>query len=152
MGAKRVAIIPNDDPDGLAHADGMVAWIDDTVLAMNVYDEPLRTHIRNELQKSFPDVTIIEVEAQFDEEVWDERMSSACGINLNSVMTKQALYVPHFGTLHDDEVIATIKEHTSKTVIPVPAKQVCSMGGSVRCLTRQSMGTLAEKIVAEAKK
>ena len=147
--AKRVAIIANDDPDWLAHADGMVAWIDDKVLAINIYEEPLRTKIIDEIKKQFPDVKIIEVEAKFDDTVRDSKISSACGINLNAVLTKNYIYMPDFGTAHDQDVLVQIQSNTSKKVIPISASSVCSMWWSVRCLTRQTHWDLA-KIVLES--
>lgn len=150
--AKRVAIIPNDDPDWLAHADGMLAWIDDDVIALNEYDKPLREQILHILHTTFPDVKIIEVEAMFDDNAYDERMSSACGINVNSVMTFNNLYVPVFWTPHDDEVIDIIQHNTKKKVFPIIASQVCDMGWSVRCLTRQSAWDVANILLSQTKK
>ncbi len=137
-GIERVAIIPNDDPDGLAHADGMVMFTDPQTLFVNRYDEPFRTEVMEALTAAFPDVTIIELPSAPDEGAWDDRFSSACGIYVNSVVTDNAVYVPQFDSPLDAEVLALIDEHTSKAVVPVPSQDVCFMGGSARCLVWQT--------------
>ena len=148
LDATEVAILPPDDP-ALAHSDGMVMFIEDNVLVVNEYDEPLRTEIITELTSAFPGVELIEVPAAWDDATWDGNIGSACGINVNSVVTTNYIYVPHFGDQNSDAVIATIKEHTSKTVVPIPAENVCQMGGSVRCLSWQQSGEQAQKLLSK---
>lgn len=139
-GISRVAIIPNDDPDGLAHADGMVMFTDPETLFVNRYDEPFRTSVLEILTSAFPNVRIIELPSEPDEGEWDSRFSSACGIYVNSVVTNKAVYVPQFGSPLDAEVLSLIRQNTSKTVVPVPSQDICFMGGSARCLVWQTAG------------
>lgn len=153
LGAKEVAILEPDE-DGLAHSDGMVAFIDDNTLLVNDYseDKEFRDIVLDELEASFPGVKIIEVPVKFKESEgteW-EGFSSSCGVNLNLVMTNNALYVPTFGIENDKEVLKIIRANTSKAVVEVPATSVCPMGGSVRCLTWQVMGENARKIIEAA--
>jgi agmatine deiminase len=147
--AEQVAIIPADDAKGLAHADGMVMFIDHNTLALNQYEEPYRTEILKELKTSFPSIKIIEIDATWDDSVWDKNFSSACGIYVNSLMTKQNIYMPIFGNELDDAILNRLAPHTSKKIIPIPAGKVCFMGGSVRCLGWQLHGNRA-KILIEA--
>lgn len=147
--AEQIAIIPADDPKGLAHADGMVMFIDDNTLALNQYEEPYRTDILKELKTSFPSIKIIEIDVAWDNSVWDKNFSSACGIYVNSLMTKRNIYIPTFGNKLDDSILNRLAPHTSKKIIPIPAKKVCFMGGSVRCLGWQLHGKRA-KILIEA--
>jgi agmatine/peptidylarginine deiminase len=146
-----VAIIPTDDPEGLAHADGMVMFIDDNTVVINRYDEPFRNHMIQELTSSFPNLKIVEIDADFDQEVWDAQFSSACGIHVNSLVTPNFIYMPVFGTALDQEIIKTIQANSSKQVVPINAENVCFMGGSVRCLGWQISGEAAKKVINAAR-
>lgn len=138
--ATQVAILEPDD-EYLAHADGMVAWIDDNVLLVNDYssDPAFKKIVLDELTSSFPGTQISEVPVTFHEnETWTrEGFNSACGINLNLVMTPWALYVPVFWTPKEDVILDIIKANTSKKVITIDASEVCPLWWSVRCLTWQ---------------
>lgn len=152
--AKQVAIIEPDD-EVLAHSDGMVSWIDDDVLLVNDYsDEPkFRSLVLDELKTAFPDVTIIEVPVEYKSDRYDQlkNISSACGVNLNATVTFNNIYVPIFNMPHEQEVVKIIKKNTSKNVITINAENVCSMGGSVRCLTWQLTGENAQKLITAAR-
>lgn len=145
-GVELAAIIPNDDPEGLAHADGMVMFTDPQTLFVNRYDEPFRSEVLEALRLGFPDIRIIEIPSEPDNTNWDDRFSSACGIYVNSVVTNTTIYVPQFGTALDAEVLALIQENTEKTVVPVPSQDVCFMGGSARCLVWQTDGDNANAL------
>ncbi len=154
LGATEVAIIEPDE-EVLAHSDGMVSWIDENVLLINDYsDYPFfRNMVMNELKSAFPTSTIIEVPVQYTTNPpgeWDG-FESACGVNINSTVTFNNIYVPTFGMSHDQQVIDIIKQNTSKNVIEINAEGVCSMGGSVRCLTWQLTGLNAEKLILAAR-
>ena len=131
--AREVAILPPDD-DWLAHSDGMVMFAEENTLIINRYDEPLRSEVLDELNRAFPGIKIVEIEADWD----DSAAGSACGINVNATVTPNFIYMPHFDNRLSDAALKTIQRHTSKTVIPVPSNEVCKLGGSVRCLTWQT--------------
>ncbi len=149
--ATQIAIIPTDDPEGLAHADGMLMFIDDNTLVVNRYEEPYRTEIIQELKMSFPSINIVEINVEWDDSVWDKKFSSACGIYVNSLMTEQNIYMPTFGNPLDQEVHSQINRHTSKKIITIPADRVCFMGGSVRCLGWQLHGNIAKALIESAR-
>jgi len=154
LNATEVAILEPDE-EVLAHSDGMVMWSDENTLLVNDYsdDADFRTSVMDELKASFPDTTIIEVPVQYTENApgqW-EGFESACGVNLNSVLTFRNIYVPVFNMSHDQQAIDIIQQNTSKNVIAVNAEGVCPMGGSVRCLTWQQTGENAEKLIIAAR-
>lgn len=139
-----VAIIEPDD-EVLAHADGMVAWIDDNVLAVNDYSKiDLEFHelVIDELQYSFPNTKIVLVPVVFEEKGVDKTkgIGSACGVNLNLVATYDNLYVPIFHTDYEKEALDIIRNNTSKNIIEIDAQNICLFGGSVRCTTWQLSG------------
>ena len=155
LGAKAVAILEPDE-DVMAHADGMVTWLDEHTLLVNDYSryadfgEEYQSGIIDELESAFPQATIVTVPVQFS-----DGESSACGINLNAVMTPKALYVPVFAgkfTSNENYVLDTIYTHSSKKVITIEANGVCDQGGSVRCLTWQLTGDNAEKLILAAQR
>ena len=155
LNAKEVAILEPDEPV-LAHSDGMVSWVDDDVLLVNKYsDQPgFRKKTLDELQLSFPGITIIEILVAYKTNPpgqWDG-FESACGVHLNATVTYKNIYVPTFNMEHDNEAIATIKKYSSKKIIPINAENVCAMGGSVRCLTWQLTGENAQKLIEAARK
>ncbi len=147
LGVQEVAIIEPDE-EVMAHSDGQVMWLNENTLLVNDYSSSFGTDYKerllNELTTSFPETTIIEVPVQFGE--------GACGINVNSVLTKHAIYVPVFGdNSYENAVMETMKNNSSKDVIPVMAKSVCNLGGTVRCLTWQLTGENAEKLILAAR-
>ncbi len=147
LGVQEVAIIEPDE-EVMAHSDGQVMWLNENTLLVNDYTSSFgadyRERLINELTTSFPGTTIIEVPVQFGD--------GACGINVNSVLTKHAIYVPVFGdNSYEDGVMETMKNNSSKDVIPVEAKSVCNLGGTVRCLTWQLTGENAEKLILAAR-
>ena len=151
LGMQYVAIIPYDD-EVMGHADGMVMWIAQNKVLLNVYDEPFRSLVIDALKSQLPStVEVIEAPASFDDSVWDV-FSSACGVNLNATVTHQHIYMPIFDNTIDQQVIALVKTHTDKTIHTIQAKGVCFMGGSVRCLTWQIQGENARKIIEAARK
>ena len=142
-----VAIIPNDDPNGLAHADGMLMFLSDEKIILNQYPEPFRSSVINELLSSFPDIEIIEIPVEANGKDYDERFVSACGINVNAVVTNKNIYLPHFGRKLDELIVRTIQSHTKKIVVSIKTRNICAMGGSVRCLSWQVTGKNANKLL-----
>lgn len=155
LNAKEIAILEPDE-EVLAHSDGMVMWLDEKTLLVNNYsgDKAFRKLVLDELNTSFPDTKIIEVPVEYGKNKkgeW-EGFESACGVNLNSVLTFKNIYVPIFRMAHDAIAVKIIKENTDKKVIEIDAKGVCPMGGSVRCLTWQLTGENAIRLIEAAKK
>ncbi len=151
LGATQVAVIPSDDSEGLAHADGMAMFIDTDTIVLNKYEEPFRNNVITEIKKAFPGIKIIEIETKFDDSVWDGRFSSACGIYTNAIVTEHYIYLPQFGNELDKKAIITIQDNTTKEVVPIDAGKVCFMGGSVRCLGWQVTGENASKLLDAAR-
>lgn len=153
LGLDQVAIIPNDDPNGLAHADGQVMFIDDNTVAVTDYNEPAyQDDINAELRAAFPGINIIKIPTIVDTTVWDPNFGSSCGTHINSTVTKHYVYMPIFGNSTDQQALQLVRDNTSKTVVPIDASLVCRMGGSVRCLSWQVVGENAKQLIAAARK
>ena len=154
LGAREVAILEPDE-EVLAHSDGMVSWVDKNTLLVNDYSKTpsFRTTVMDELKASFPSAKIVEVPVEYKTNPkgqWDG-FESACGVNLNSTVTYNNIYVPTFNMPHDQKALRMIKQNTTKKVIPINAESVCPMGGSVRCLTWQVTGENAVKLITAAR-
>jgi len=145
-----VAIIPYDD-DIMGHADGMAMWTGSRELLINEYEEPFRSQVLSSLRLQLPQsLNITEVDVIFDDQIW-QGFASACGIHLNSVLTKQHIYVPVFQNELDTVNLQLIASITDKEVHSVNASSVCHMGGNVRCLTWQLQGANAERLINAAR-
>lgn len=143
LGLQEVAIIPVDDPKGLAHAEGQVMFIDENIVAITGYqDQAYLQDIKTELNQSFPGIKTIVIPTAFDTKVWDPKFKSAGGIHVNSTVTNHYIYLPTFYGLTDETVLALIRKNSKKEIIPIDASDICMMGGSVRCLAWQLMGIM----------
>ena len=140
-----IAYLPEEEGDITGHSDGMVMWAESDKLLVNEYEEPFRSQVLSELEKSFSDIEIVEIPYVLHEELWRD-WPSACGYYLNSLVTENYIYVPIYGLKEDQHVLDLIQSHTSKDVIGIDASNVCFMGGSVRCLTWTTDGINAERI------
>jgi agmatine/peptidylarginine deiminase len=131
-----VAIIPEPPNDTTGHADGSVMWpMDDKILLIKG-SEPEHTETVDELKISFPGVEIVEIPNYIPNTFW-HNFNSAENCYVNSIVTDNYIYMPTFNNQHDAEMLELFQSHTNKTVIPIPAENVCKMGGSVRCLSWQ---------------
>ncbi len=146
MGVSQVAVIPEVAGDATGHADGMLMFTDANTILLHQLTGNARTKTINELKNSFPGIKIVEVADYYEDDSW-QGFSSACNIFVNSVVTDKYIYMPTFNTGYDAEMLNLIKANTNKTVVPVPAEDVCFMGGSVRCLSWQVKGGNADKIL-----
>ena len=156
LGAQEVAIIPPDE-EVLAHADGMVMWLDTNTLLVNDYtaaNDKYHQSVLSELKESFPSVKIVTTPMRYRPNppgVW-KGFNSACGVHVNSAVTFKNIYVPVFNMPHDNAALSIIRQNTAKNVFPINAEDVCPMGGGVRCLTWQLTGENAEKLILAARK
>jgi len=148
---EHVAIIPQEEGEPMGHADGIVMFVSEDTVAVNTYGEPFRNDVISVLESDLPGITIVEIEADYSLEIWKDFVS-ACGINLNSTVTNNYIYMPVFGNPNDEKSIVGIEALTDKKIIPINAKGVCFMGGSVRCLSWQVTGENAQALIEAARK
>ncbi|XP_076356884.1 uncharacterized protein LOC143250316 [Tachypleus tridentatus] len=162
-GVDKVAIVPVDDPNGLAHSDGMVMFINKNIALVTnyTYNSTLRNMVLSELKNAFPGIELIE-----DADTWtpkdtskcsegsaacDSTVPSACGLMVNGVLTEKYLYIPTFKKPTDQSMLNTIQSKATQTVVPIEALGVCEMGGNVRCLSWQLTGENAKKVIQAAR-
>ncbi|CAF3798604.1 unnamed protein product [Rotaria magnacalcarata] len=146
MNLREVAIIPEVPDDTTGHSDGMLMWVNNDKILLPQASEPERTQVIDELERSFPDVDIVEIPDYYKYASW-KGFTSACNIFINAVVTDHYIYMPTFDGPHDESMFKLIQSHTTKTVVAVPAEKVCFMGGSVRCLSWQVKGELKNQIL-----
>lgn len=152
-GASHVAFIEADEQGGLEHADGVVAFIDANVLVINSYpeDPEYADQLKADLRAGLPDVTLHEITTPYEgREIYDDKFGSACGLYTNMLVTPNRIYLPQFDIPEDAEALQSVRNWTTKDVIPVRSEKVCYMGGGVRCMSWQLRGQNAAKLKAWA--
>ena len=152
LGVKQVAILPADPEDRLGHADGMAAFIASNAIAATRYDEPFRTAVLGELRAAFPDVDVVEIESPAGgPPAADAAFGSAHGLYVNATVTDRHVYVPVFGISEDAAALELFHARSDREVVPVDARKVAALGGSVRCLSGQMKGENARKLIEAAR-
>jgi len=149
-GAKHVAFIESDEPEGLQHADGIASFVDDDVVVINEYpdDESYARTIKSELERQLPDVTVYSIVAPYDaSSTYDSQYPSACGLYTNMLVTPDSIYFPQFGIPDDKIAIQQLQAITKKKIVPVSSEQVCGLGGGVRCMSLQLRGKNAQRLI-----
>lgn len=137
----------------------MVSFIDENVLAIGQLEELKHERLLKELRGCLGDtVKIVTVPNFYDNEKY-RGFCSACGLHVNCLVTEGFVYMPTFGSDpdsqrrgHTDEsdqtALRLITENTRKTVVPVPVPyNVARLGGTVRCLSMQVQGPLADHLI-----
>ena len=151
LGVAQVAILPADPEDRLAHADGMAAFIASNVVAVTRYGGDFQAAIVRELRAAFPDVEIVELETEFGGRAFDPEFGSAQGLYANATVTDHYVYLPVYGLETDARALAQIRARTDREVVPVDARRIAPLGGSVRCLSGQLKGENARKLIEAAR-
>ena len=95
LGLSDLAIIPEEEGDQTGHSDGMVMWASADTLLLNRYPEPFRERVLDALREGLPGTKVVEIDLEYSSEVRDG-FASACGLNVNAVVTKRYIYVPVF--------------------------------------------------------
>ncbi|MEM8600352.1 MAG: agmatine deiminase family protein [Bacteroidota bacterium] len=149
LGLDRVCLIPEEPGDTTGHADGMVAWLSPTCLAVANLDPSLRVAVRRRVERALPEVEVVAMPHAPSEDVW-RGFSDASGIYVNLLATPSTLYVPVFDLETDEAALAAVEQHAGRAVVPVPVDEVGQMGGSVRCLSWEVTGTVARRLEALA--
>ena len=147
---KNVAFIEADEQGGLEHADGVVTFVDTNTLLINSYPDSIHyaRQLKADLRRGLPDVKIYEVITPYDnQQIYDKKFGSACGLYTNALVTPHRIYFPQFGIPEDTIALKQIKAVTSREVIPISSYQVCSMGGGVRCMSWQLRGENAKRLL-----
>jgi len=150
-GLSEIAVVPEEEGDTTGHSDGMVMWASESKLLVNKFEEPFRSKVLSALKLSLPGVDIIEIPRYLSSVIYDG-FPSAAGIYVNSIVTEKYIYMPMFRKPDEDtQLLKLIQSHTSKKVIPVYARKVADLGGSVRCLSFQLKGEFAKKLITLAR-
>ena len=152
-GLEHVAFIEADEQGGLEHAVGVAAFIAPNVVVMNSYpeDPAYAASLRADLKAGLPGVIIHEIVTAYDgSSIYDAAFGSACGLYTNMLVTPQRIYLPQFGIAEDRVALSSMREWSSKEIIPVDSSKVCHMGGGVRCMSWQLRGESAAAVLASA--
>ncbi len=150
-GIRQVAFIEADEQGGLEHADGVVSFVETNTLIINSYPtDPEYSHnLKTVLKSSLPGVKIHEIITPYDgSKTHDDRFGSACGLYTNALVTPKRIYLPQFGIPEDKIAMAQVNAITEKEVVPIDSRDVCFMGGGVRCMSWQLRGANAQRLLS----
>jgi agmatine/peptidylarginine deiminase len=145
-GLARVAIVPEGPREKTGHADGLASWIAPDVIGLGRMGEPFQSRISESLRAQLPGVTLVPVPHTPTGVCW-QGWQSCGGIYANSLVTRNAHYVPQFGLEADSEAVAIYRRHADRPVIPVQTGSEVELGGTIRCLTMEVEGPIAERIL-----
>lgn len=153
LALEHVAIIPEEPGDTTGHADGIMMWLTETALALNDYPRSLKAQILTAVEGALPSTNVLAVPrgAPPSRASTRRRFLSACGLNVNAIVTEKMIYAPLFEIQADATFLDIAGRITSKTVSPISASQVCQLGGSVRCMSWQLVGDGARCLIAAAR-
>ncbi|XP_057309621.1 putative agmatine deiminase [Hydractinia symbiolongicarpus] len=151
---EHVIVLPADD-EKLGHIDGMCSFVNEKTLFLLKYedDEKFRSKIKVTLEKCLPkDIVIKEIECGESCSKAKGGFVSSYGLYVNCVPTEHFIYIPIFGNALDNYAMKEFQHYASgKECVFVDARNVCDLGGSLRCLSWQVSGKNAEKLINAAK-
>jgi agmatine deiminase len=145
-GFLRVAIVPEGPRQKTGHADGLVSWLAPNVVGIARLEEPHRSGISGSLREQLPGLRLVELPNAPSGELW-RGWQSCSGIYANSLVTDNAHYVPQFGLEDDERALAIYAEHAARPVIAVETGDEVQLGGTIRCLTLELEGAVAEQVI-----
>lgn len=151
-GVTHIAFIEADEQGGLEHADGVVSFIGPNHLLVNDYsdDRVYERQLHHDLKKGLPGVKLTKiVTAYSDQDIYDSRFGSACGLYTNALVTPRHIYLPQFGLPEDVVAIRQLTAVTDKRIIPVQSSAICAMGGGVRCMSWQLRGENKKRLLRQ---
>lgn len=124
-----VFIIPSLRSDMTGHADGMARFLDDHTVVCNRPLSPcgFEKAVCAALRHHGLDV----VEFPF----FTAAGHSAAGCYLNYLETKQAIFLPVFGSAQDTEAVTAAKRLFSNPVVPVMMPNIAANGGGLHCIS-----------------
>lgn len=138
---RKVIFIP-DPEDTTSHSDGVVCFVDESVLLVACYSDregkEYYEEIRSQVHREAPGVKVFPLPCyEVKKKSWG--FSSAEGCYANALVTNNAVYIPFFSKQKNNEAALEVyRSLTEKEVIPIlSAANLAVLGGSIRCLTWQ---------------
>lgn len=138
LDVKTVIIIPAEEEDALAHADGMIKFISPKKMFISDFqkDTVFQAKVRKAILKGMPDAEFVELKSAYTEKgQYDKDIFSAKGLYINMLETDKVIYVPQFNMKQDHEMLEFIRKNVEKPVVPVKIGDISTMGGALNCLT-----------------
>jgi agmatine/peptidylarginine deiminase len=146
-GYSRAAIVPEGPREKTGHADGLVSWLAPNVVGIARLEEPYRRRISESLVEQLPGLRLVELPNVPSGVTW-RGWQSCSGIYANSLVTRNAHYVPQFGLDDDERALAIYDEHGDRPVVAVKTGDEVQLGGTIRCLTLELEGAAAQRILS----
>ena len=139
---KRKVIFIPDPEDTTSHSDGVVSFVEESILLVAYYSDrdgkAYYDEIESEIKREAPGVRVAPLPC-YEVKKKSYGFDSAEGCYANALVTNNAVYVPFFSKQSNNErAFEVYKSHTQKEVVPIlSAGNLAILGGSVRCLSWQ---------------
>jgi agmatine/peptidylarginine deiminase len=116
MSPSKLVIIPEDPEETvLGHADGCVAWLSESTIAVNAGPQEHSQQIREQVARAFEGVQVVDLPCVPHNEPYTspggETFESCKGIYTNILRTKRGIYVPQYGLDEDRNALQVVCDH-----------------------------------------
>ena len=130
----KIYFIPWNKCDYTGHADGMVRFIDEDTVFINASTNENPDYercLRESLKKA--GLSIIELPYKSPE---DPTHESARELYLNYLEMNQAIIIPVFGEMEDDDAVKILEDtFTGKSVVTLESNEIAIKGGVLNCIS-----------------
>jgi agmatine/peptidylarginine deiminase len=129
-------VIPKEPYDVVGHADGVVRFLDDGLVAINDYSAAAAWYGRR-LRSILRRAGLEWVELPYrPEDAIHDGIPSAVGCYANFLMVRGLIVVPAFGLPEDDIALRVVEEHAgSSAVTSLDCSDLARGGGVLNCVT-----------------
>jgi agmatine/peptidylarginine deiminase len=138
IGFERVAFIPVEPDDEVAHADGIVKFLRPDLLLVNDYKG---IAFRDYRQRLYATLKRAKIDAQIVPFPWfctDEKIEdiwSAVGCYINFILTSRGIIFPTFSHPMDEQVAILLGQLTPLPKRSIEATALAKQGGVLNCMT-----------------
>lgn len=136
-GVEQVVWLPKEQGDKMAHIDGVMQFLGNTLLISDERADPYLAALLQKrlaaIKESCPEVKVEFLPCLGDLTAWG---LDARGIYVNFLETSRAVFVPQYTLKEDNAVLKWMQERTPKPVVGVNCAEMARYGGAVRCLTQ----------------
>lgn len=130
----KIIFIPWDKNDFTGHADGMVRFIDNDLVAINERTGE-NTDCENSLREILWRENLEYIELPYKTPS-DTSYTSAKGLHLNYLQLSQTIIVPIFNTETDERAVKQIEEiFKGQTILTIESNEIAAQGGVLNCIS-----------------
>lgn len=136
LAVRNCILIPQEPGDDIGHADGVVRFLRDDLVAINDYGQTAPGY-GNRLHKVLAGNHLEVVKLPyFFENRTEDGIASAVGNYINFLRIGDLIIVPAYGVAEDDEACRTLEQVCPEArVVSLPCTELAREGGVLNCVT-----------------